>query len=185
MKEDGRPDCGSCGKETDDRKHMFTCSTFPRTLSGLQKLLDHLTGNPFNMEDLAILHVELLDPSLQLPMTFFLAEMIKNLSTQRKAKKREDLNLLKANILAKTSFLDHIPNLAYVSTTIAGWLKTFFDTPALAPTAPRGPPPPPSTDMATGTGGRHIWQHRSQKFSCKLLLPPSETRYTAQLGHPG
>ena len=93
-----RPDCGSCGEEPDDRKHMFTCSTFPRTSSGLQKLLDHLTGNPFNMEDLAILHVELLDPSLQLPMPFFLAEMIKNLSTQRKAKKREDLKLLKANI---------------------------------------------------------------------------------------
>ena len=91
---------------------MFTCSTFPRTLSGLQKLLDHLTGNPFNMEDLAILHVELLDPSLQLPITFLLAEMIKNLSTQRKSKKREDWNLLKANILAKTSFLDHIPHLS-------------------------------------------------------------------------
>ena len=83
-----RPDCGSCGEEPDDRKHMFTCSTFPRTSSGIQKLLDHLTGNRFKMEDLAILHVELLDPSLQLPMTFFLAEMIKNLSTQRKAKKR-------------------------------------------------------------------------------------------------
>ena len=153
-------------------------------------------------------------------MTFFLA--IKNLSTQRKAKKREDLNLLKANILAKTSFLDHIPNLAYVSTTITGWLMTFFDMPALAPTAPIGLPSPPSTDSATGTGGRYTgvvgkvqthlitsyfhalpreqppvsqpesqpasrsaWQHRSQKFSCRLLLPPSETRYTAQSGHPG
>ena len=176
------------------------------------------------MEDLAILHVELLDPSLQLPMTFFLAEMIKNLSTQRKAKKREDLNLLKANILAKTSFLDHIPNLAYVSTTIAGWLKTFFDTPALAPTAPRGPPPPqyrhgnrywreahrcdwksanpsyyilfsciaegaasslPVSQPESQPASRSAWQHRSQKFSCKLLLPPSKTRYTAQLGHPG
>ena len=134
---------------------VFTCSTFSRTSSGLQKLLDHLTGKPFKMENLAILHIELVDPSLQRPLTFFLAEVIKNLSAQRKAKKREDLNLLKANILAKISFLDHILNLAYASTTIDTWLKTFFDTPALAPTAPKGPPPPPSTNMATGTGGRH------------------------------
>ena len=62
--------------------------------------------------------------------------------------------LLKANIMAKVSFLDQIPNLAYAYTTIDTWLKTFFATPALAPTAPKGPPPPPSTNMATGTGGR-------------------------------
>ena len=197
---------------------VFTCSTFSRTSSGLQKLLDHLTGKPFKMENLAILHIELVDPSLQLPLTFFLAEVIKNLSAQRKAKKREDLMLLKANIMAKVSFLDQIPNLAYAYTTIDTWLKTFFATPALAPTAPKGPPPPPSTNMATGTGGRrtgvigkvqtHLittffhalprehppasqpasqpaWQHRSRKFSCKLLLQPSKTRHTAQLGHSG
>ena len=46
--------------------------------------------------------------------------------------------LLKANILAKVSFLEQIPNLAYASTTIDTWLKTFFATPALAPTAPKG-----------------------------------------------
>ena len=56
--------------------------------------------------------------------------------------------LLKANILAKVSFLEQIPNLAYASTTIDTWLKTFFATPALDPTAPKGPPPPPSTNMA-------------------------------------
>ena len=149
-----RPDCGSCGEEPDDRKHMFTCATFSRTSTGLQKLLNHLTGKPFKMENLAILHIELEDPNLQFPLTFFLAEVVKNLSAQRKAKKREDLMLLKANILAKVSFLEQIPNLAYASTTIDTWLKTFFATPALAPTAPKGPPPPPSTNMATGTGGR-------------------------------
>ena len=116
-------------------------------------MLNHLTGNQFNKEDLAILHVELLNPDLQLPFTFLLAELIKNLSTQRKSKKREDWNLLEANILAKTSFLDHIPHLAHISTTISGWLKNFFDTPASASTAPMGLNPPPSADSATSTGG--------------------------------
>ena len=84
----------------------------PSQKSTLFNLLNHLTGKPFKMENLAILHIELEDPSLQLPLTFFLAEVIKNLSAQRKAKKREDLMLLKANILAKCSFLEHIPKLA-------------------------------------------------------------------------
>ena len=210
-----RPDCGLCGEEPDDRKHMFTCPTFSKTSTGLQKLLNHLTGKPFKMENLAILHIELEDPNLQLPLTFFLAEVVKNLSAQRKAKKREDLVLLKANILAKVSFLEQIPNLAYASTTIDTWLKTFFATPALDPAASKGPPPPPSTNMAKGTGrvgeahrcdgeitnssnynflsciaeratsSQPAQQHRSRKFSCQLLLQPSKTRHTAQLGHPG
>ena len=87
---------------------MFNCPSFPRTSSGVQKLLNHLTGNQSDKEDLAILHVELLNPDHQLPFTFLLAELIKNLSTQRKSKKREDWNLLEANILAKKSFLDHL-----------------------------------------------------------------------------
>ena len=57
------PDCGSCGEEPDDRNHMFTCPTFPKTSSGLQKLLNHITGKPFKMENLAILHIELEDPT--------------------------------------------------------------------------------------------------------------------------
>ena len=149
-----RPACDSCGNETDDRTHMFNCPSFPRTSSGVQKLPNHLTGNQSDKEDLAILHVELLNPDHQLPFTFLMAELIKNLSTQRKSKKREDWNLLEANILAKTSFLDHIPHLAHVSTTISEWLKNFFDMPASAPTAPTGLNPPPSADSAAGTGGR-------------------------------
>ena len=97
------------GEEPDDRKHMFTCPTFSKTSTGLQKLLNHLTGKPFKMENLEILHIELEDPNLQLPLTFFLAEVVKNLSAQRRVKKREDLMLLKANILAKASFLEQIP----------------------------------------------------------------------------
>ena len=83
------------------------------------------------MENLEILHIELEDPNLQLPLTFFLAEVVKNLSAQRRVKKREDLMLLKANILAKVSFLEQIPNLAYAFTAIDMWLKTFFAMPAL------------------------------------------------------
>ena len=55
--------------------------------------------------------------------------------------------LLKANILAKASFLQ-IPNLAYAFTAIDMWLKTFFAMPALDFTASKGPSPPPSTNMA-------------------------------------
>ena len=96
-----------CGEEPEDRNHMFTCPNFSKTSTGLQKLLNHITGKPFKMENLAILHIELEDPNLQLPFTFFLAE------AQRRGKKREDLMLFnKANILAKASFLEQIPNLA-------------------------------------------------------------------------
>ena len=133
---------------------MFNCPSFPRTSSGVQKLLNHLTGNQSDKEDLAILHVELLNPDHQLPFTFLLAELIKNLSTQRKSKKHEDWNLLEANILAKKSFLDQIPHLAHVSTTISEWLMNFFDMLASAPTIPTGLNPPPSADSAAGTGGR-------------------------------
>ena len=45
--------------------------------SGLQNLLNHVTGKPFNMENLANLHIELEDASLQLPFTFLLAETVK------------------------------------------------------------------------------------------------------------
>ena len=110
---------------------MFTCPTFPKTSSGLQKLLNHITGKPFKMENLAILHIELEDPNLQLPFTFLLAEVVKNLTAQRRGKKREDLMLMRANILAKASFLEQIPNLAYAFTAIDMWLKTFFTMPAL------------------------------------------------------
>ena len=65
--------CGSCGDGPDDKHHMFVCSTFPKTSSGLQNLLNHVTGKPFNMENLANLHIELEEASLQLPFTFLLA----------------------------------------------------------------------------------------------------------------
>ena len=62
--------------------------------------------------------------------------------------------LLKANILAKASFLEQIPNLAYAFTAIDMWLKTFFAMPALDSSASKGVPPPPSTNMAKCAGGR-------------------------------
>ena len=55
---------------------------------------------------------------------------------------------------AKASFLEQIPNLAYAFTAIDTWLKTFFAMPALDSTAPKGPPPPLSTNMTKGAGGR-------------------------------
>ena len=148
------PNCGSCGEEPDDRNLMFTCPTFPKASSGLQKLLNHITGKPFKMENLAILHIELEDPNLQLPFTFLLAEVVKNLTAQRRGKKREDLMLMRANILAKASFLEQIPNLAYAFTAIDMWLKTFFAMPALDSSVSKGALPPPSTNMAKCAGGK-------------------------------
>merc|ERR1712218_582691 len=87
--------------------------------------------------------------------SFLLAEVVKNLTAQRRGKKREDLMLMRANILAKASFLKQIPNLAYAFTAIDMWLKTFFAMPALDSSASKGAPPPPSTNMAKCAGGRN------------------------------
>ena len=106
------------------------------------------------MENLAILHIELEDPNLQLPFTFLLAEVVKNLTAQRRGKKREDLMLMRANILAKASFLEQIPNLAYAFTAIDMWLTTFFAMPALDSSVSKGALPPPSTNMAKCAGGK-------------------------------
>ena len=148
------PNCGSCGEGPDDRNHMFACPTFHKTSSGLQNLLNHITGKPFKMENLANLNIELEDPNLQLPFTFLLAEVVKNLTAQRRGKKREDLMLMRANILAKASFLEQIPNLAYAFTAIDMWLTTFFAMPALDSSVSKGALPPPSTNMAKCAGGK-------------------------------
>ena len=86
------------------------------------------------MENLANLHIELEEASLQLPFTFLLAEIVKNLTAQRGGNKRENLTSMKANILAEASFLQQIPNLAYAYT---------------------GPNPPPNTNLAIGVGGKN------------------------------
>ena len=99
------PNCGWCGDGPDDKHHMFVCPTFPKMSSGLQNLLNHITGKPFNMENLANLHIELEDASLQLPFTFLLAETVKNITAQHGGNKRENLTSMKANILADASFL--------------------------------------------------------------------------------
>ena len=66
--------------------------------------------------------------------------------------------LMRANILAKASFLEQIPNLAYAFTTIDMWLKTFFAMPALDSSASKGALPPPSTNMAKCAGGKsQVW----------------------------
>ena len=149
------PNCGSCGEGPDDRHHMFVCPTFPKMSSGLQNLLNHITGKPFNMENLANLHIELEDASLQLPFTFLLAEIVKNLTAQRGGNKRENLTLMKANILAKASFLQQIPNLAYAYTVIDTWLTNFFASPLHDPSVSTGANPPPSTNLAIGAGGKN------------------------------
>ena len=66
--------------------------------------------------------------------------------------------LMRANILAKASFLEQIPNLAYAFTAIDMWLKTFFAMPALDSSASKGALPPPSTNMAKCAGGKsQVW----------------------------
>ena len=50
--------------------------------------------------------------------------------------------LMRANILAKASFLEQIPNLAYAFTAIDMWLKTFFAMPALDSSVSKGALPP-------------------------------------------
>ena len=62
--------------------------------------------------------------------------------------------LMRANILAKASFLEQIPNLAYAFTAIDMWLKTFFTMPSLDSSASKGASPPPRTNMAKCAGGR-------------------------------
>ena len=147
--------CGSCGEAPDDKHHMFACSNFPKTSSGLQNLLNHVTGKPFNMENLANLDVELEDASLQLPFTFLLAEIVKSLTAQCGGNKRENLTSMKANILAKASFLQQIPNLAYAYTVIDMWLTNFFASPLHDPSVLTGANPPPSTNLAIGAGGEN------------------------------
>ena len=89
-------------------------------------MLEQLTGGQSTKEDLAVFHVELVNPDHRLPFSFLMAELIKGLSTQRRTKKREDWNQLEASILAKKSFLNNIPHLACVSNTISAWLRSFF-----------------------------------------------------------
>ena len=61
--------------------------------------------------------------------------------------------LLKANTLAKASFLEQIPNLAYAFTAIDMWLKTFFAMPAFDSSASKGPPLPPARTWQNVLGG--------------------------------
>ena len=63
--------------------------------------------------------------------------------------------LMKANILAKASFLQQIPNLAYAYTVIDMWLRNFFASPLHDPSVSKGANPPPSTNLAIGAGGKN------------------------------
>ena len=62
---------------------------------------------------------------------------------------------MKANILAKASFLQQIPNLAYAYTVIDMWLTNFFASPLHDPSVSTGANPPPSTNLAIGAGGKN------------------------------
>ena len=61
---------------------------------------------------------------------------------------------MRANILAKASFLEQIPNLANAYTVIDTWLTTFFAMPAHDPSVSKGALPPPSTNKAKCAGGK-------------------------------
>ena len=150
--------------------------------SGLQNLLNHVTGKPFNMENLANLHIELEDASLQLPFTFLLAETVKNLTAQRGGNKRENLTSMKANILAKASFLQQIPKLAYAYTVIDMWLSNFFATPLHDPSALTGANPPPNTNLAIGVGGKNTGVLKKNTFDNFILSCHAEEGSTSR--HP-
>ena len=62
---------------------------------------------------------------------------------------------MKANILAKASFLQQIPNLAYAYTVIDTWLTNFFVSPLHDPSVSKGANPLPSTNLAIGAGGKN------------------------------
>ena len=62
---------------------------------------------------------------------------------------------MKANILAKASFPQQIPNLAYAYTVIDMWLSNFFASPLYDPSALTGANPPPNTNLALGVGGKN------------------------------
>ena len=81
-------------------------------------MLVQLTGGQSTKEDLAVLHVKLVNPDHRLPFSFLMAELIKGLLTQRRTKRREEWHKLEASIIAKKSFLDSIPHLACVSNII-------------------------------------------------------------------
>ena len=57
--------------------------------------------------------------------------------------------------MAKASFLQQIPNLAYAYTVIDTWLTNFFATPLHEPSVSKGAYPPPSTNKAKGAGGEN------------------------------
>ena len=66
--------------------------------------------------------------------------------------------LMRANILAKASFLEQIPNLAYAFTAIDMWLKTFFAMPALDSSVSKGPSLPPARTWQNVLGGKvQVW----------------------------
>ena len=134
------------------------------------------------MENLANLHIELEDANLQLPFTFLLAETVKNLTAQCGGKQRENLTSMKANILAKASFLQQIPNLAYAYTVIDMWLTNFFASSLHDPSVLTGANPPPNTNLAIGVGGKNTGVLKKNTFDNFILSCHAEEGSTSR--HP-
>ena len=154
-------------------------------------MLVQLTGGQSTKEDLAVLHVKLVNPDHQLPFSFLMAELIKGLLTQRRTKKREEWHKLEASILAKKSFLDNIPHLACVSNIISDWLTSLFSLPASASTGPYRANLPPNANSASCTRGDHTGmeigvigrtqQHLITSFFIARPRPPTPANQTMGL----
>ena len=89
---------------------------------------------------------------------------------------------MKANILAKASFPQQIPNLAYAYTVIDMWLSNFFASPLHDPSALTGANPPPNTNLAIGVGGKNTGVLKKNTFDNFILSCHAEEGSTSR--HP-
>ena len=180
------PSCEACGYGNDNRMHFFNCQSFPRSSLGVQKMLLQLTGGESSKEDLAVLHVKLVNNDHRLPFAFLMAELIKGILIQKKTRKKEDWSRLEASIYAKKSFLTNIPHLAWVSDSISNWISDFFCSPGSTLTNP--PPSASQASCARGdSAGKEIGiigqpqQHLITNFFMKQPRPSTLTNETTSL----
>ena len=149
-------------------------------------MLLQLTGGESSKEDLAVLHVKLVNNDHRLPFAFLMAELIKGILIQKKTRKKEDWSRLEASIYAKKSFLTNIPHLAWVSDSISNWISDFFCSPGSTLTNP--PPSASQASCARGdSAGKEIGvigqpqQHLITNFFMKQPRPSTLTNETTSL----
>ena len=149
-------------------------------------MLLQLTGGESSKEDLAVLHVKLVNNDHRLPFAFLMAELIKGILIQKKTRKKEDWSRLEASIYAKKSFLTNIPHLAWVSDSISNWISDFFCSPGSTLTNP--PPSASQASCARGySAGTEIGiigqpqQHLITNFFMKQPRPSTLTNVTTGL----